>query len=375
LYPILLKWWAKNRAFHDECFGQTDSLPKVSVLLAAYNEAAIIEEKLRSIFSGGYPLDRLEVLVGDDASKDDTAAIIRRLQQEYPQLHLVGMAGRTGKPQIINQLVPLAKGEILLLTDANIIFSHDTIYTLVKHFKDPKVGFTAANILSRSVQDQGISVQEDAYVAREIRMKHAQSKIWGIVIAPFGACYALRTELYEQVPKRFNVDDFFISMKILGKGYEGHQSLEAVCYEDISNKVSEEFRRKTRISKGNFQNLMAFWQLLWPPYKGLGFSFLSHKVIRWLGPFIILMSFVSAVLLALHSPFYQAIFGLQLLSLLIAWLDPLLERKGVHIRLFRFISYFYSMNLALLMGFWEFLKGVDSNIWEPTERSATQSKG
>ena len=346
-----------------------ENLPEVAVLVAAYNEEWVIEEKIRSVLQGNYPAEKLSLWIGNDASKDKTAEIVANLQKEFPNLHLVNFAGRTGKPQIINQLVEKVGSEIIVPTDANIMFEKECLLRLIQPFAEEKTGFVAANISSKKIQKEGISLQEDAYVKREILIKYQQSLLSQVVIAPFGACYALRKKLYVPVPLHYNVDDFFVAMKIMEQKYWGLQSLDAMCYEDISQQISEEFRRKSRISKGNFQNLATFKHLLLAPFSGLSFHFISHKVIRWLTPILMIFIFISNFALAFSSDFYGILFAGQILVYLIPIFDFLLKKIHIHLKLFRFVAYFLSMNVALLVGLWEYLKGVDNNIWEPTKRN------
>jgi cellulose synthase/poly-beta-1,6-N-acetylglucosamine synthase-like glycosyltransferase len=166
------------------------------------------------------------------------------------------------------------------------------------------------------------------------------------------------------------VDDFYITMKVL----EGKKScildLNAVCTENVPNRLSEEFRRKIRISSGNFQNLRTFFKLIWPPGTGLSFSFLSHKVLRWIGPFFLLLAMASSIILSAGSRLYLVLVLIQAALLLSPILDFLLRKIGIHIVFLRFITHFYSMNLALLAGFFKFIKGTETNVWKPTKRTA-----
>ena len=161
-------------------------------------------------------------------------------------------------------------------------------------------------------------------------------------------------------------------MKVLGSGQKAVLEPKAVVYEDVSVNMREEFRRKVRISTGNFQNLKVFYPLLFPPFSGLAFSFLSHKVLRWLGPFFILSALLSSGVVGIGktNTFYLILFFAQIFSLLIIpVLNFLLQRMHVHIVLIRYIAYFNAMNLALLTGFFKYLKGVKTNVWQPTKRN------
>ena len=368
-FPAVLSGLAKGKRQNGDTYPLADEgLPGISVLLAAYNEEKVIEQKILSTLKTSYPLYKIEFLIGSDASTDGTNAIILKYSLQYPNIKLVEFGGRTGKAGIINKLAEMAQNEILILTDANVFFREDTIYNLVKHYHNPEIALVGGNILNKRFKKDGISIQEKSYLSRENLIKYQEGIVWGTMIGAFGGCYSIRKEFYAPVPPRFFMDDFYITMNVLGKGKMAINELDAVCYEDVSNRVKEEFRRKVRISIGNFQNLSKYYGLLWPPFSGLAFCFMSHKVLRWLGPFFILILLAATAYLACQTIFFQILFIMQLLMLLSPVFDWALKRLSLHIFLLRFVSHFYVTNLALLVGFFKFIRGVKSNIWKPTER-------
>ena len=369
-FPTLLKWLSRNKLNNKNCFGQNDNnLPTISILLAVYNEESVIEEKIVSTFDTDYPLHKIQFLIGSDWSTDNTEKIIRNYQEKFPQIELVVFEGRKGKSEIINELSDLARGEILLLTDANVFFDEHTIFQLVKHYKNEKIGQVGGNILNVLHKKEGISYQEKSYLQRENLMKYQEGIIWGSMIGAFGGCYSIRKKLFVKVPPTFLMDDFFISMNVLSNKFFAINELEAKCFEDVSNKITEEFRRKVRISAGNFQNLTYYKHLLWPPFSGVAFSFLSHKVIRWYTPFLIIILIFSNLILIGYSNFYLLSMFLILLSITVPLMDYALKYFHIHLKLFRFITHFYLMNLALLKGFIQYQKGVNTNVWKPTQRN------
>jgi cellulose synthase/poly-beta-1,6-N-acetylglucosamine synthase-like glycosyltransferase len=260
-------------------------------------------------------------------------------------------------------------GEILIFTDANVMFTRETIFELVKHFRNKQIGLVGANISNTRIDKSGISVQEWSFISREIKLKYYEGIIWGTMIGAFGGCYAIRNAYYCHVPVKYTVDDFYITMKVLERKKSCILEKKAVCVENVQNLLSEEFRRKIRISSGNFQNLRTFSGLLWPPTTGLSFSFLSHKVLRWLGPFFLMILIASNIILALESQLYLILLLIHGFLFVCPIIDLLLRKIGAHIVILRFITYFYSMNLALLAGFFKFLTGRETNVWKPTKRT------
>jgi len=368
-YPLLVTILSGGKKQNDIIYSEDDTeLPTISILLAAYNEEVVITEKIKSIYNTTYPLSKIEMIIGSDASTDGTNNIVSSFMEQYPGLRLVNFPGRTGKAGIINKLAKQAKNDILILTDANVMFQPQSLYHLVKHYRNKDICLVGGNIVNSRFNSEGISIAEETYISRENRIKYQEGILWGAMAGAFGGCYSIRSGWYAEVPPRFFMDDFYITMNVLEKGGKAINELQALCFEDVSNKISEEFRRKVRISIGNFQNLCRYWKLMFPLFSGLSFSFISHKILRWFGPFFLIFILVSNIFLFPYSLFFQISMGLIILFTLIPLVDTLLRKLKVNINLLRLISHFYFMNAALLLGFFKFLKGVKSNIWQPTQR-------
>jgi cellulose synthase/poly-beta-1,6-N-acetylglucosamine synthase-like glycosyltransferase len=346
-----------------------DEFPMLSILIAAYNEAGVIEAKINSVLESEYPPDRVEILVGSDASSDSTSEIIQRMGKQHDRLEAVIFEKRTGKPGIINQLVSRSRGEILVITDANVMLDKHTLLELARSFSRPLTGLVDTRMVNPQMKKDGISRQERFYIGREVKIKHHESVVWGTMMGPFGGCYAVRKTAYEPVPDHFLVDDFFVNMAVLKKGLQCVSNVNAVVYEEVSNNLWEEFRRKQRISAGNFQNLSRFSSMLFSRRPGVSFCFLSHKVIRWIVPFLVFFTLGSSIVLATGSTFYLWMALLQGAVLLVPVLDHFLRKIKIHSLPLRFISHFVLMNLALLAGFFRYIKGITSNVWQPTRRN------
>ena len=368
LFPVILRIIGalhKQRPVYPDHPGNE---PMISILLSAYNEEDVIEEKIRSVYHTRYPADRFEILIGSDNSTDSTAEIIVRLAGEFASLRFFNFDFRQGKPGVINKLVKEACGEILVLTDANVIFDEETLSRIAAPFVDRSIGLVDTQMINLGMKREGISFQEKAYISREVSIKYLESRLWGVMMGPFGGCFAIRRELFDPVPDNFLVDDFYLNMKVLESGYKAVNNPEARVYEDVSNELSIELKRKIRIATGNFQNLKRFRKLLWPSKPALAFCFLSHKVLRWLGPAFLLLALLALGYLAVPSVFYRALLFVYLGVLLMPALDYLFKKLNLHIKILRFITHFLGMNLALSIGLVRYLKGVKTNVWQPTKR-------
>ncbi|NOR88230.1 MAG: glycosyltransferase, partial [Bacteroidales bacterium] len=300
-FPMLMKFLARNKQLSFPKL-QEDELPKLSILVAAFNEEEVIAEKTESIYKSNYKLDKFELFIGSDNSTDRTNEIIQSYADKYPNLHFHSYGKRRGKQNVINDLFQLSTGSILVLTDANVIFDPNTLLEIARPFADEKIGLVDTNMINKGLKKEGISHQEKAYISREVYIKHDESVVWGSMMGPFGGCYAIRREDYSQVPANALVDDFYINMKIFEHGKKAINNLDALVYEDVSNNLKDEMVRKIRIATGNFQNLKWFGHLLWPINTGVAFTFLSHKVLRWFGPFFILFAFISSLLVRIIPP-------------------------------------------------------------------------
>ena len=367
-YPLVLGLITRNKRINDITFEKTDVLPGVSIIMSAYNEEAVIDEKIRSVYTSGYPLEKIEFLIGSDASSDQTNTIVLDLAGKYPGLLFFPFTERRGKGNVINELINNATNEIIIFTDANIIFSKNTLYELVKHFRNPEIGLVDSTMQHSGKVKDGISIQESFYISGEAYIKNMESKWGGCMMGPFGGCFAMRKKIYHRVPPNFLVDDFYINMKVLEKGYKAINNMEAVVFEDVSNNLGDEFRRKVRISAGNFQNMAAFFKMWVNVFSKKGFCFFSHKILRWLGPFFLILGLWSGFMLRNTRELYMWLFILQLVALILPLTDLFLRKLGLHIVILRFLTHFYATNLALLAGFVKVIKGVKSNVWQPTKR-------
>jgi len=368
LYPLILQILAFRKHENSIIYSFDDNLPPVSILVAVYNEEQSIEDKIRSVFAGNYPHLKIDLIVGSDGSTDKTNLILDELTKEFPQLHYRASKQRTGKGNVLNAIIHEAKHELLIYTDAKVILRSDTLYQLIKHFREPSIGLVGGKLLNKVHIASGISIQENAFMRREFILKHQEGMIWGRMVGAYGALYAIRKSLVPIIPVSFIADDFFITLKVFESNEKAILNPDAIGYLNVPNEMNEEFRRKVRIAKGNFQNLFAFLHLLWPPWKGSAFAYISHKVLRWLGPFFILSILVCNFFLLEKGFIYVLTIYIQIILLFIPAVDYVLRKFGIHILFLRFITHFYGMNAALLAGFFKYLKGNKSNVWEPTRR-------
>lgn len=379
LYPLLLRVLARRHRPNERCFGPEDELPHVSVIMSVYNEEKVIGQKLESLFEQRYPAGKMQFFVGSDHSTDQTNAIIAQMTAGRTDFHFFSYRERSGKPGVLNRLVaqalkyrPAGKDHIFLITDASVFLTPETVFHLAKHFKNERIAIVDAHMKHHGMRPQGISEPENEYISRESMLKYHEGVVWRKMIGPFGGCYALRSDCFFEIPPAYLVDDFYIAMRVFERGGEAINDLSAICYETVSHELAEEYRRKSRISAGNYQNMTTFRHLWWPPVGLPNFAFFSHKIIRWIGPFLLLIMILSLPVLSLAGNLFYTLMLLLLGGLLIfvPLMDVIFSRLGWHFFPLRGVRYFLWMNAALLEGFIKFVKGIKSNVWEPPKRNS-----
>lgn len=379
-YPLWLAWRVRGRQLNTLQFASPSEAPHLSVLMAVHNEEKVLREKLDSLIRQEYPTHRFSIWIGSDCSTDATNTILEEYAAQDARIHLQLFTSRQGKPGIINQLAQKAidkygqhEGHLFLITDASVMLTPKVSWCLVRHFKTPKLAIVDAHMVHTGMEAASISHSEDSYISWEGQLKQNESILWQRMIGPFGGCYALRSDFYQEVPANFLVDDFYITMRVFEEGGLAINELEAICYEPVGHEMSEEFRRKARISAGNVQNLLRFRKMWWPPVGNPNFAFFSHKVLRWFGPLWLIGLLVSGALLS-HNLFYGFLFLFLLVGVfLVPLLDVLLRQLHIHVLLLRHVRYFLVMNLALFAGFIRYIKGIRTNVWQPPKRHAGNS--
>ena len=341
--------------------------PFVSVIMPVHNEEKVIREKTASLVASDYPASLTEFIIGSDGSTDGTERIMKDIALADTRIRFVHYGRRRGKAATLNDLVSEARGDILVITDANVIFTHCTIRHLAEGFRLPALGLCDATVIPGSSDDRGITRQENFYWNFEAALKRAEGELWGAMPGPYGGCYAVRREIFPLLPENTLVDDLFVGLTVLRKGCESRNAPYAVVFEDTQPDMAAQFRRRIRIAAGSFQNLFRFG--LFPSEKfTASFAFFSHKILRWFTPLFLVIFFMTTVILSGRSDFYFWLSAIQLIFIILSALDLVLDRYGRKIRYQRYITQFLMMNAALAAGFVKAIRGIKNGIWEPTKR-------
>jgi len=335
--------------------------------MSVHNEDKVIRSKITSMLGSDYPAGQIDFIVGSDGSTDGTDLLVAGIAATDSRIRFIRNEERRGKAAMINDLVSMARGEILIVTDANVIFTSGTVRKLAEPFVDLAAGLCDATPRPSVSVNGGITRQENLYSRFETALKRAEGDLWGAMPGPYGGCYAVRRSLFPRLPENTLVDDLFAGLSVLKQNYRVINIHDAIVYEDTQPGISEQFRRRTRIAAGSFQNLFRFG-LFFSHRAVVVIAFLSHKILRWLTPLLLSLFFMTSVILSGHSDFYFYITAVQLIFIILTALDLALDRKGKMIPFQRYVTQFLLMNAALAAGFVKAVRGIENGIWEPTKR-------
>ena len=336
--------------------------PSVTILISAYNEEEAIGATIANKLALDYPADRIEILVTSDGSTDRTDDIVRSFGCN--SVCLLHQEPRAGKTSALNKAVPLARGEIIVFSDANSIYAPDALRKLVANFADQSVGYVTGRMIYADPDGTPIGEGCGAYMRYENALRSIETRI-GSVVGVDGGIDAMRKSLYRPMNPD-QLPDFVQPLKVTEQGYRVVYEPEAVLWESSLKESRDEYRMRVRVS------LRAFWALfdmrgLLAPWRAPLFAWQlwSHKVLRYLCFVFLLAAYLSNALLMKKNYLYLSFFAMQNAAYCIAMLTPLLERNGIRSMLFTFARYFLLLNVAAAHAFGKFMMGKKQVIWTP----------
>lgn len=291
-YPALVWVWARLLPWPHR---MAPAEPRITVVVAAHNEAAGIEARLENLLALEYPLEHMEIVVASDGSTDATVERAKKFCNHG--VRIVEFESRRGKPAVLNALVPEARGNIVVFADARQQFDPGAVRALVRHFADPCVGAVSGELVlvcegAGSGLDEGVGF----YWKYEKFIRRHECLVDSTVGAT-GAIYAIRRELFEAVPEDTLLDDVVVPMRILHRGFRVLFEPAALAYDRVSSRSGVEFRRKVRTIAGNFQLFVREPWLLNPLRNRVWLQTLSHKAFRLLGPLGLGTAFATNLML------------------------------------------------------------------------------
>lgn len=357
-YPALMYAWA---ALRGRPHRKQRIQPTVSVVVVAHNEAARVAQRLDNLLSLDYPRCQLEILFASDGSSDDT---VERAQAYGPGgIKVIAFNRQRGKPAVLNDIVPEARGDVVVLADARQQFEPETLRALVTPFADPRVGAVSGElILNQNASGTSVGEGVGFYWRYEKFIRRNESLVDSTVGAT-GAIYAIRKDLFKPIPEDTIVDDVWLPVQIVRRGYRVVFEPNARAYDGAAATAAEEFTRKVRTIAGNFQLFARDLWLLSPIHNRLWFQTVSHKGLRLLTP-LLLVTVLCTNLLLLEEPIYRLTFIGQAGFYLAALGGYSLRNSS---RKTPFLSFPYILCLlscATSIAFFRFATGRQSVIWK-----------
>lgn len=345
--------------------GEERGLPRVSLLISAYNEEAVIEEKILNSLSLNYPRELLEIFIVSDGSDDKTDEITKAYAEKG--VRLVRWEGRIGKSACLNRTVPLAGGEIIVFSDANSRYDREAVRHLVSGFADDRVGFVTGRTIYTGEEGDGNVRSAGLYTRLEVLTKRIESRKLACMGAD-GAVFAIRGNLYQSL-RNEDINDLVIPLSIFRRGFGGVLEERAFCIENAARSADEEFRRQMRMAARTLRAILSNADLLNPFRHGLiAFELFSHKVAKLIVPFMVVALFTTTFILAGHRTIYTVAMVGELFFLVLAGIGRVFSRTGFLLGGAVLCYSFLAVNFAIFRGWLKFMRGETFVRWSPTPR-------
>jgi cellulose synthase/poly-beta-1,6-N-acetylglucosamine synthase-like glycosyltransferase len=340
--------------------------PNVTMVVPAFNEEDLIEEKILNSLSLDYPRDKLEVIVVNDGSTDNTGEIISR----YAKSGIVVRENAVpmGKIGVMNTTVPEALGEVVVFSDVSAMLDKDAMASLVTHFDRDDVGCVSG----RYVYDNEPRTSTDSYGGEGLYWKYEafireKESNLGNVIGSHGALYGIRKDLFSPLNTQTINDDLVLPLMAIEKQYKTVYEGKSVARERCGSDIENEFSRRVRIMRGNCRQVFDFRRLLNPSRGIVSFQFMSHKLLRVLSPIFVIGLLLSSIFCS--HPFYRFMLWGQGIFYLMALLGSLQQRGEWRFRLFSLPYYFVFIQCAAALGVLQFLFSSKDVRWSTLSSS------
>ena len=348
-YPLTLLVLSRLRRTHP-LPAEAPELPSVSLIVAAYDEEAVIEQKVHNALALGYPRERFELIVASDGSEDRTAEFARAAGAD-----VVLDLPRAGKAAAQDAAVVRARGEVVAFSDANSLWAPDALRRLVAPLMDPDVGYVCGQV--RFTRSAGATNEEGAYWRYEMAVRALESRLGGIT-AGNGAIYAIRRE--HHVAGDPYTGDLSLPFRMAKRGLRSVYVAGALAEEPMVPSLEGEFRRKRRMMARAWGTVLRGGMLSPRGYPALfAFEIASHRLIRYASPLLHLIALGTNIALLGEGWVYTVTLALQVALLLAAALA-----RFIPLRLFRLASYYVLTTGSIGLGFIDWLRGGIPLAWE-----------
>jgi cellulose synthase/poly-beta-1,6-N-acetylglucosamine synthase-like glycosyltransferase len=344
-------------------FDDSQDVPMLTIIIAAYNELNYLEAKIKNSISLEYPKERKSIWVVTDGSTDGS----EKLAAHYPEVQLFHQPERHGKAAAINRVLPAVLPGIVIFTDANILLNKDALYHLIHHFKDLTVGAVAGEKKVSDGKEKGAVAVEGLYWRYESIIRKSDASVHSVTGA-VGELFALRTALVKPMPEGIICDDLYMSLQVIDQGYRIAYEDKAYGVEAYSFSISKEWKRKVRIAAGSIQMLKMFsWRGFFIRRPIPILQFINRKLLRWLvAPYLVVLMPLIVAFIGKDGIEFPLLELLFLCSVFYVWalLGGILIQLKFIPRFFYLPFYFVWANLAMIVGTWGFLNNKSYTVWE-----------
>jgi exosortase len=338
--------------------------PFVTILIPAHNEEwEILNTVENKLYELDYPPNKLEVIVIDDGSSDKTVERLNTIEDE--RLKIIKINERKGKTNALNEGLKAATGEIIVFSDANTLYKKDAIRKLVSNFADERVGYVTGRMVTIKKEGCLISEGTSAYILYENFLRKRETAV-GSIIGCDGGIDAVRKKLFHPIDPQM-IPDFFIPLKVIEQGYRVVYEPDAVSKERAQEITTSEFKMRVRVIVRSFNAIFHMRHLLnFSQYPLFSFQLFSHKILRYLIPFLQMTLFLANLKLLGHSYFYNIFFIGQICFYLSAMYGYIIMTRGSRPQKLFYIPYYFNLvNFASLVAVVEYLSGERYVVWEP----------
>jgi biofilm PGA synthesis N-glycosyltransferase PgaC len=364
-YPLVLLVLAATRRRPAPPAGEPRE--RVAMIVAAFNEERVIAAKIENALSLDYPPGLFTVVVAADGSSDRTADIVRAIGD--PRVVCLHEPARRGKGHALNRAVAATDCDVLVLSDANNFYSPDSIRRLVARLREPGVGGATGAKKIVASRERAASGGDGLYWRYESKIKTAESALGGTVTAD-GEIFALRKASYREIPAHVINDDMYLTFRLVDEKLHVVYEPDAIATEEASITIREDFNTKVRMIAGGMQSMRLELRTIFSSV-GFALKFLSHKLLRWIMPLVLLTLLVTSALLAARPPFAAlpgVILWAQVAFYALAALGWLLNARDSRPTLAYVPFYFVVMNFAAAGGLWRYVRGRHSVLWTKAAR-------
>jgi len=359
-YPLILRR-AGRRPLPVPPEVPAEALPRVTVVVPAYNEAAVIAAKIDNLRALDYPADRLDVIVACDGCNDTTAGVASAAAALEPVLDadIRDFPENRGKVAVLNDVLGGPLGDLVCLTDASALLNPDALKIAAAHFADPRVGIVAGTYRFAETGTEG----EAAYWRYQTENKRREAAL-GALVGCHGAGYLFRAGLFQPLPDDTINDDFILPMSIAAQGYRGVYEPRIIATELEVASLSQDQRRRRRIAAGNMQQLIRLVRVLHPRHGVLAFAFGSGKVLRALSPYLMILALVGSIWLGLAGSRFFGVLALLQILFYGAAVPKLVQPERHWPKPIELIHYLVAGHWAALIGGSRYLLGMEAGRWQ-----------